>query len=139
MGSYSFRSFGGMSSTNNCDEQLLPESPLDVLSRVATMVEKSPTSPASAAAASSLESSSKSAVDASIANLSNKYTSPNPTENNEFGSMHSPPHSSEENQSHNKKCERSPSFKERHPKFRKSSTPDYLLVADHARTIKLNR
>ena len=36
-------------------------------------------------------------------------------------------------------CERSPSFKERHPKFRKSSTPDYLLVADHARTIKLNR
>ena len=36
-------------------------------------------------------------------------------------------------------CERSPSFKERHPKFRKSSTPDYLLVADHARSIKLNR
>ena len=97
-------SFIGMSSTNNCEEQLPPESPLDVLSRVATMVEKSPTSPASAAAASSLESSSKSAVDASIANLSNKYTSPNPTENNEFNSMHSPPHSSEENQtiSHNK-------------------------------------
>ena len=36
-------------------------------------------------------------------------------------------------------CERSPSFKERHPKFRKSSTPDYLVVADHTRTIKLNR
>ena len=36
-------------------------------------------------------------------------------------------------------CERSPSFKERHPKFRKSSTPDYLLVADQTRTIKLNR
>ena len=36
-------------------------------------------------------------------------------------------------------CERSPSFKERHPKFRKSSTPDYLVVANHTRTIKLNR
>ena len=27
-----------------------------------------------------------------------------------------------------KKCERSSSFKERHPKFRKSSTPDYLVA-----------
>ena len=40
-----------MSSASNCEEQLPPESPLDVLSRVATMVEKSQTSPASAAAA----------------------------------------------------------------------------------------
>ena len=39
----------------------------------------------------------------------------------------------------NSECERSPSFKERHPKFRKSSSPDYLLIADHTRTIKLAR
>ena len=36
-------------------------------------------------------------------------------------------------------CERSPSFKERHPKFRKSATPDYMLAADQARTVKLQR
>ena len=36
-------------------------------------------------------------------------------------------------------CERSPSFKERHPKFRKSTTPDYLLAAEQARTHKLQR
>jgi len=130
-----------MSSANNCEEQLPPESPLDVLSRVATMVEKSQTSPASAAAASLLQSSSRAAVDPSIANLNNKYTSSIGTEHNELATMHSPPHSSEDHPSisSNKKCERSPSFKERHPKFRKSSTPDYLVVADHTRTIKLNR
>lgn len=91
-----------MSSASNCEEQLPPESPLDVLSRVATMVEKSQTSPASAAAAS-LQASSKSVViDQSTVNLSNKYTSSIGTEHNEL--MHSPPHSSEENQSnsHNK-------------------------------------
>merc|ERR1719216_839640 len=69
------------------------ENPLDVLSRAATMVEKSEVSP-----------------------------------------RLSPPIIEK-----TKGCERSPSFKERHPKFRKSSTPDYLLVADHTRTIKLNR
>ena len=93
-----------MSNVNNCEEQLPPESPLDVLSRVATMVEKSQTSPASAAAAS-LQASSKSVVmDQSTPNLSNNYTSSIGTEHNELGSMHSPPHSSEENQSnsHNK-------------------------------------
>lgn len=33
-------------------------------------------------------------------------------------------------------CERSPSFKERHPKFRKSSTPDYMVALDAARNLK---
>ena len=88
-----------MSSANNCEEQLPPESPLDVLSRVATMVEKSQTSSASAAAASLLQSSSKAAVDPSIANLNNKYTSSIGTEHNELATMHSPPHSSEDHPS----------------------------------------
>lgn len=38
-----------------------------------------------------------------------------------------------------KGCERRPSFKERHPKFRKSSTPDYLLAAETMRSVKLSR
>ncbi|XP_040579490.2 uncharacterized protein [Lepeophtheirus salmonis] len=59
------------------------ESPLDVLSRAATMVEKSSIS-------SNLKQSDKG-------------------------------------------CERSSSFKERHPKFRKSSTPEYLLAAGNKR------
>ena len=33
-------------------------------------------------------------------------------------------------------CERSPSFKERHPKFRKSSTPDYMVALESARNLK---
>lgn len=34
------------------------------------------------------------------------------------------------------KVERSPSFKERHPKFRKSSTPDYMVALEAARSLK---
>lgn len=122
-----------MSNVTNFEEQP-PESPLDVLSRVATMVEKSQTSPAAAAVLQAQKS-----ADQSTANLTT-YTSSIGTHHNDLNSTHSPPPSSEEHQnSQNKKCERSPSFKERHPKFRKSSTPDYLLVADHARSMKLNR
>jgi len=67
------------------------ENPLDVLSRAATMVEKSEISP-----------------------------------------RLSPPIVEKTKTS----CERSPSFKERHPKFRKSSTPDYMVALDAARSLK---
>lgn len=67
------------------------ENPLDVLSRAATMVEKSEISP-----------------------------------------RLSPPIIEK-----SKVCERSPSFKERtHPKFRKSSTPDYMVALESARSLK---
>ena len=89
MESYNHVAFLGMSSINNFEEQL-PESPLDVLSRVATMVEKSQTSPAAAAAV--LQASSS--ADQSTTNLT--YTSSNGTEHNELSSSHSPPPSSEE-------------------------------------------
>ncbi|XP_059090264.1 mucin-2-like isoform X2 [Tigriopus californicus] len=88
----SFISVGSNEFSTGSNNQ--PESPLDVLSRAASMVESvSPTS------------SSSSGV--------------------------SPP-------TKQPGCERTPSFKERiHPKFRKTTTPDYLMAADQARTNKL--
>ena len=73
--------FSGMSmiAKTESSSQASSENPLDVLSRAATMVEKS-----------------------------------------EIRTTPSPPSGP--------KKERSPSFKERHPKFRKSSTPDYLVA-----------
>lgn len=73
---------------NNSDS----ENPLDVLSRAATMVEKSSSPPSPVALPST--------------------------------------------GSNGKKLDRSPSFKERHPKFRKSSTPDYLVALESARNLK---
>ena len=73
-----------MSNITNFEEQP-PESPLDVLSRVATMVEKSQTSPA----ASAVLQASKSA-EQSTANLT-AYTSSIGTDHNELSSTHSPP------------------------------------------------
>ncbi len=74
----------------------LEETALDVLSRAATMVEKSENS--------SPERSGKMSPEPPLTKKSS--------------------------------CERSPSFKERHPKFRKSSTPDYLVALEVARNLK---
>ena len=71
------------------------ENPLDVLSRAATMVEKSEISPRLSPPLIEQKSNSKGG------------------------------------------CERSSSFKERtHPKFRKSSTPDYMVALESARSLK---
>lgn len=80
-----------MSNITNFEEQP-PESPLDVLSRVATMVEKSQTSPAAAAILQAPKN-----ADQSTANLAT-YTSSIGTHHNDLNSTHShlPPHSSEE-------------------------------------------
>ena len=80
-----------MSNITNFEEQP-PESPLDVLSRVATMVEKSQTSPAAAAVLQAQKS-----ADQSTANLTT-YTSSIGTHHNDLNSTHSPPPSSEEHQ-----------------------------------------
>ena len=74
----------------------IEETALDVLSRAATMVEKSENS--------SPERSGKMSPEPPLTKKSS--------------------------------CERSPSFKERHPKFRKSSTPDYLVALEVARNLK---
>ena len=82
-------SFLGMSSISNSEEQP-PESPLDFLSRVATMVEKSQTSPATAA----ILQAPKSADPSTATNLT--YTASNgTTDNNELSSTNSPPPSAE--------------------------------------------
>ena len=82
-------SFLGMSSISNSEEQP-PESPLDFLSRVATMVEKSQTSPATAA----ILEAPKSADPSTATNLT--YTTSNETtDNNELSSTNSPPPSAE--------------------------------------------
>ena len=80
-----------MSSITNFEEQP-PESPLDVLSRVATMVEKSQTSPAAAAVLQAQKSTEQPTVN------HNTYTSSIGTHHNELNSTHSPPPSSEEHQ-----------------------------------------
>ena len=80
-----------MSSISNSEEQP-PESPLDFLSRVATMVEKSQTSPATAA----ILQAPKSADPSTATNLT--YTGSNgTTDNNELSSTNSPPPPSAEN------------------------------------------
>ena len=75
-----------MSSISNSEEQP-PESPLDFLSRVATMVEKSQTSPATAA----ILQAPKSTDPSTATNLT--YTGSN--DNNELSSTNSPPPSAE--------------------------------------------
>ena len=84
-------SFLGMSSISNSEEQP-PESPLDFLSRVATMVEKSQTSPATAA----ILQAPKSADPSTATNLT--YTGSNGTTDNELSSTNSPPPSAENHQ-----------------------------------------
>lgn len=79
--------------SNTSKSESASENPLDVLSRAATMVEKSSSPPSPVALNSSQLQGSK-------------------------------------------KLDRSPSFKERHPKFRKSSTPDYLVALESARNLK---
>ena len=81
----------GMSSISNSEEQP-PESPLDFLSRVATMVEKSQTSPATAA----ILQAPKSADPSTATNLT--YTGSNGTTDNELSSTNSPPPSAENHQ-----------------------------------------
>ena len=81
-----------MSSISNSEEQP-PESPLDFLSRVATMVEKSQTSPATAA----ILQAPKSADPSTATNLT--YAGSNgTTDNNELSSTNSPPPSAENHQ-----------------------------------------
>ena len=85
-----------MSNIANLEEQP-PESPLDVLSRVATMVEKSQTSPAASAVLQAAK-----ATEQSTGNL-NTYTSSIGTHHNDINSTQSPPQVSEEhNNSQNK-------------------------------------
>ena len=82
--------FAGMSNITNFEEQP-PESPLDVLSRVATMVEKSQTSPAAAAVLPAAKS-----ADQTTANL--MYPPSMGTDHNELNSTHSPPPSTDAHQ-----------------------------------------
>ena len=81
----------GMSNSISFEEQP-PESPLDVLSRVATMVEKSQTSPAAAAAPLNSASTEQPAGPKMLHQASSIV---NTDHNNELNSAHSPPPTSE--------------------------------------------
>ncbi len=106
-----------------------PESPLDVLSRAASMVEEeeSASSNISVGGASG-EGEGEAGQSRNNRGVGGRgMGSPSST-----SADASPPRVSPTQTSTRTACDRVPSFKERHPKFRKNCTPDYMVAADQA-------